>query len=235
MFDSAVLFFMLRIWQKIKKLFLEVIYPINCLGCGHEGTWLCKDCEKKLPRDSGYMSLIDFSPSYLEAIIMASDWQNVVLQKTIHAYKYNFAQELSLVLAKLLIIKINLLAEVYPAIKDFILVGVPLHRKRRAWRGFNQAELLAELVGQELKMTASSNLIKRIKNTKPQVKLNSWGREKNIKGAFKVNLKDLEMIKDRNIILIDDVMTTGATMNECARVLKEAGVKIIWGLAVARG
>jgi len=222
-------------WPQIKNIFWEVIYPINCLGCGKENIWLCQECEAKLPRDGGYMSLIDFLPSHLEAIMIASDWQNEVLQKIIHAYKYNFAQELSLVLAKLLIVKINLLATVYPEVKDFVLVGVPLHKKRRAWRGFNQANLLAELVSRELDMALSENLIKRVKNTKPQVKLNSWARQKNISGAFKVNLREVEAIKNKNIILIDDVMTTGATMNECARVLKEAGVKIVWGLAVARG
>lgn len=222
-------------WQKIKKIFLEIIYPINCLGCGQAGVWLCPECEGKLPQDISYLSLIDFKPSYLEAISLASDWQNKVIQKVIHAYKYSFAQELSLVLARLLKAKLNLLVEAYPLVKEFVLVPVPLHKKRRAWRGFNQAQILAERVGQELAMTVAKDLIKRIRNTRPQVKLNSQARQKNINGAFKVNLSELAAVKNKGVILIDDVMTTGATMNECAHVLKEAGIKTVWGLAVARG
>ena len=113
-----------------------------------------------------------------------------------------------------------------------LVVPVPLSRKRRRWRGFNQAELLARAVAQNYGLTLDSNNLIRIKHKKPQAKLNEIHRLANVKECFAWRGGDLNK---KNIILVDDVVTTGATLNECAKVLKAAGAGQVWGLVVAKG
>jgi competence protein ComFC len=122
-------------------------------------------------------------------------------------------------------------------LSESLITFVPLNPWRRRWRGFNQSELLA------VKLTKLWNLkcvklLKRVKNTKKQVGLKRVQRLKNLKEAFKVEretAKQLTAKQKSKIIIIDDVMTTGATLEECAKVLKDAGFRRVYGLVVARG
>lgn len=218
-------------FKRIKQIILEIFFPIRCLDCGKDNEWLCEECFQNLKLNNNFFETIDWQPSYLDGFFVAADWQDKILQKIIHCYKYNFSQELAQVLAKLLIIKIKHLLVLYPEIKNYILAPVTLHKKRLTWRGFNQAELLVRNLAQELAMKMETGFLKRIKNTQAQVKLNRKKRAKNIAQAFIV-LKD---VQGQEILLVDDVITTGATMNECAKVLKQAGAKSVYGLCVARG
>ncbi len=217
--------------RKLRQIILDILFPIECLSCGQADVWLCAECFKKLPLRSGYFEPLDFEPLFLDGFLIGSEWEDKIVQKLIHQYKYNFSQELSQPLAEILAKKLLAIFEIYPEIKNFVLLPVPLHRRRFFWRGFNQAELLARLVAEKFDLPLETNLIKRIKNTSPQVKLKSEARRKNIAGAFKCQ----PGMTAENVILVDDVITTGATMNELARVLKESGVKKVYGLAVARG
>jgi len=243
----------------MRKLILDVLFPIECLGCGQENVWLCEECLNKLEITKGYFIPNDYKPSDIDGFCIATDWENELLQEVIHKFKYNFAQELAEPLGGLLIKKLAGVLEVYPELRVFEIVPVPLHRKRLAWRGFNQAELLAQEVANKFDMQLNKSVLKRIKNTSPQVKLKSEMRAQNIAGAFGVLvgcgknfplltkegvrgslIKDLPhpsllLIKERRYLLIDDVITTGATMNECARILKENGAEKVYGLALARG
>ncbi len=217
--------------EKIRQIILEIFFPVTCLDCGQDGEWLCEQCFNNLKLDNNFLETVDFKPSFLDGFFVAANWQDKILQKVIHSYKYNFSQELSLILARLLLIKTKHLLKIYPEIQNFILMPVPLHKKRLTWRGFNQAELLAEILAKELCMILDIFSLKRIKNTRPQVGLNGLRRAENINKAF-ATYGD---VSDKEIILVDDVLTTGATMNECAKVLKQAGVKRVYGLCVARG
>jgi len=131
---------------------------------------------------------------------------------------------------------------------ETIIVPVPLHKKRYNWRGFNQAFLLSEHIADKFKLEVYDNFLIRKKNTKPQTKIkSSKERKENIRGAFvfeinnenkngqaqKIVESDINL-KNKNIILIDDVCTTSATLDECAKELKKAGAKTAWGLVVAR-
>ena len=120
---------------------------------------------------------------------------------------------------------------VYSELREVTLLPIPLHKKRKAWRGFNQAELLAEILAENFNVDLRGDLLKRIKNTKPQVGLKSLKRAENISGAFQV----MGEARGQTFLLLDDVITTGSTMNECAHVLKQAGADKVYGLAVARG
>ncbi|MCJ7508243.1 MAG: hypothetical protein MUO85_05870 [candidate division Zixibacteria bacterium] len=113
---------------------------------------------------------------------------------------------------------------------DF-LIPVPLHPSRKRKRGFNQSEILALEISQKLSLPTLKDVLKRKKRTKDQTTLNAKEREENVKGAF--SIRDEDKILDKQIILVDDVMTTGATLKECARTLVEAGAREIVGLTVA--
>jgi ComF family protein len=113
-----------------------------------------------------------------------------------------------------------------------LLIPVPLHIKRLRDRGFNQSLLLAKEMGEKYNLPVKFSLLKRSKFTLTQTGLNKAEREKNIKGAFVVAKK--EKVTGKNIILIDDVYTTGATVNECARVLLKAGAQKVSVLTLSR-
>ena len=113
---------------------------------------------------------------------------------------------------------------------DF-LIPVPLHPSRKRKRGFNQSEILALAISEKIGLPVLKDVLKRKKRTKDQTTLNAKQREENVRGAFSV--KNEDRIVDKQIILVDDVMTTGATLKECARNLFEAGAKEVLGLTVA--
>jgi ComF family protein len=114
------------------------------------------------------------------------------------------------------------------------LVPVPLHRWRLAKRRFNQSALLAQALGKEMSIPCLSGALMRIRATPTQGHLQAGARHKNVKNAFAVNEKMKDRIRGRNIVLIDDVFTTGATMNECTKVLYQAGAGRVDLLTLAR-
>jgi ComF family protein len=115
---------------------------------------------------------------------------------------------------------------------DFILIPIPLEKKKLKWRGFNQSEEIGKKLAENLKIPIFSNVLFKIKETRPQVELSEKERRENIRGCFLVKNKDL--IKNKKILLLDDVFTTGSTMEEAAKTLKEAGAKEIVGIVLAR-
>jgi ComF family protein len=112
-----------------------------------------------------------------------------------------------------------------------IIIPVPLHIKKLKWRGFNQAELIAQVVSSNADIKINCHDLIKIKHNGPQTKLKADKRRKNVHGAYRWVGKK---IKNKNIILIDDVITTGATLNECAKILKKNGANEIWGLVLAK-
>ncbi len=113
-----------------------------------------------------------------------------------------------------------------------LFIPVPLHIKRLRERGFNQSLLLAKEMGKKHNLPVNFSLLKRCKSTLTQTGLNKAEREKNVKGAFVI--ADRKKVAGENIILIDDVYTTGATLNECAKVLLEAGAQKVAVLTLSR-
>jgi ComF family protein len=109
---------------------------------------------------------------------------------------------------------------------------VPLHRRRLAKRGFNQSLFLAKYAAEGLSIPLSLDGLVRVRDTRPQVDLDPAEREENVKGAFAVERP--EEFKDKRVLLLDDVYTTGATVRECAKVIKKAGADAVYVLTVAR-
>lgn len=113
-----------------------------------------------------------------------------------------------------------------------LVMPIPLHRSRLHFRGFNQALLLAAPIARRFSVTLCYDNLYRIRPTRPQVELSGMDRVRNVAGAF--GLMRPQMVENTTILLIDDVFTTGATMNECARVLKHAGAVQVKALTLAR-
>lgn len=195
---------------------------------------------------------------FLAGVWLATDYDSLALAKIIKNYKYNLIKDLDKVLARFLILfcqesldNFNLIKQAknshnffnYSPLKlpnilfnfsQIIVMPVPLSKKRLRWRGFNQSELLATEFAKHFSLNLNSSDLIRSRHTKPQTKLKEIERKENVKNCFAVvgNGGDL---KNKIILLIDDVVTTGSTLNECAKVLKQAGAREVWGLAVAKG
>jgi ComF family protein len=154
------------------------------------------------------------------------------VQRLIHAFKYPpFLRDLAKPLALSIIAHINLLNKpIYP---PDIICPIPLHKRRLKWRGYNHAEELAKQLGQAFSLPVVADALIKRKHTTPQVSLDREERLRNMKGVFEV--QNPQAIAAKNILLVDDVYTTGATMEECARVLKRAGATRVFGAVVARG
>jgi competence protein ComFC len=147
------------------------------------------------------------------------------LRQLIHLFKYGRIRTLSAPLGRLL-------ARALPREQTFdVIVPMPLHWRKRWQRGFNQAELLAREIGRRTQ-TPVRNALRRVRNTASQAGLTSAKRRDNVSGAFQV--KKRMILDGRRVLLIDDVMTTGATAASCARALKRAGAPQVTLLTLAR-
>ncbi len=242
-------------FRKVKKFILDIIFPIECLNCGKEGTWLCDNCKKKIilkekqycfnckiENDFGHFCFNCKKYYALNGIFIASDYENEIVAKVIRTLKYKFIQEMAEILSQILVDFIEKMKNdkksvlppyVLRDLENVLVTSVPLYYKRLHWRGFNQAELIAKSFSHKLNLEFDPNLLLRVKHNKPQVELPEMQRKINLKNSFKLINK--KKVKDRNIIIIDDVATTGSTLNECAKALRQNKKQEIWGLVVAKG
>lgn len=228
--------------KKISNLIdwmLDWVWPKNCFGCDTEGKWFCNDCLKKIkilrkqkcPICRNYNKLGNVcnscrSVTSLDRLIVCCKGSDL-LRDLIHSFKYQDIKGLDGVLVDFF----------EKAVKDCVcdlITWVPLSKERYNWRGYNQSAILAKELSIRLKVK-SENLILRIVNTKPQVKLSKDERLKNVEGAFRASPDLLWKVKDKTILLVDDVATTLSTLNECAKILKNCGAKNVWGVVLARG
>jgi len=213
----------------MKTFILDFLFPRQCLFCKKEGSHCCPDCLSVISITAHPSPLR--ASSNLSGLFCAASFEDRFVQQLIHAFKYEpFIRNLAKPLALLIVSHIALLNN--PISPPDVICPVPLHKKRLKWRGYNHAEELAKQLGYAFSVPVAPNMLARVKHTNPQVNLNRKQRLKNMKGAFEV--KNQELLQGKTILLVDDVFTTGATMEECARVLKKAGVKKVFGAVVAR-
>ena len=235
---------------KLKNIILYLIFPRTCFNCNidlpleNQG-FLCNDCLKKLKKPGPIIcqrcgiTLKDGGAHCFNcrgtkaklfkcSLIRSALDFNEPSRALIHGLKYekyiNIAKFLAPLMQKTLLENPDFLEAEY-------FVPVPIHKKRFKKRGFNQAEILAQELS-ALTNIPTLNALTRIKNTKSQTKLTKKERATNIKEAF-VCSKPKE-IKKKAIILIDDVCTTGATLEECAKVLKKAGAREVYALCATK-
>jgi len=127
----------------------------------------------------------------------------------------------------------EVLQKVIGASDNMWITCVPLHPLRLNVRGYNQGELLGRGIAQGLGMRANFVFMRRSRDTRPQFELKKEEREKNIQGAFELKKRYRDKIKGKAIFIVDDVFTSGATLRECGKILKEAGATQVFGLAFA--
>jgi ComF family protein len=217
----------------------ELFFPTRCLGCGRRGVLLCSTCGPMLPwltiavcprcakqsisgRLCGRCSL-----PYLASIRAACTFDGVI-RTAIHRFKFRHTRYLAPFLAQVMA---QSLAR--RPIQADLLVPVPMSPSRRRERGYNHSELLAAALARLTTLPEPSpELLAKSKETRPQVGLSAVERRKNLRGAFAC--PSPELLAGRRCLLIDDVITTGATLNACAQPLIEAGAKRVMGLVVAR-
>lgn len=228
----------------LKETIVDLIFPKFCLGCEKEGEWLCRNCSQKIlevetqvcPECSRISPLGRYCKRHqkrwgISGIIVATYYEEGPIKELIHNFKYNHIFELGPVLGEYLVkvLKKNdkLLAG------NLLITAVPLHFWRRSQRGFNQSEILADYLSSRLELPKNFKILRKIRLTSPQVKFSGAKRRENLKNSF-VFTKKINFL-GRTLIIVDDVTTTGTTLNECARVLRKAGAKKVWGLVVSKG
>jgi ComF family protein len=208
---------------------LNLVFPINCICCGKNNVNLCIKCLSLFP---------EAERESLEWVFPLYDYRHPPVKKAIWLLKYKGKRGFSKIFAEIMYGRIMEELSDFIIFNNFqkpILVPIPLSKKRIHERGFNQVSLIcAELVklDKNQNFILEKNTLTKIKNGEHQANIeNRQERLKNIIGSFSV--KNPENIEGRNIILIDDVTTTGATLNEAKKTLRKAGAKKIIAFTVA--
>ncbi len=205
----------------------DLLFPKLCVDCQEEGNWLCEKCLKIILNLKELSQENNKAVSSLDRVTALFSYGENTISRLIQMFKYNYLIELEDVFKK--IISTSKLDYIE---KDFVVVPVPLHLRRERERGFNQSKILANLFAEKFGLDISTDL-RRAVYTKQQAKLSGEARRNNLKDVFVFDRG--EKAVPEKVLLIDDVYTTGATMEECAKALKNAGVKVVWGLVMARG
>lgn len=217
---------------------LDLLLPLNCVVCGKEGQYICDGCEADLPRlkrpyclicaDPGVPQLCSwcYETSPRVDAIRAPYIYDGPVRDMVRDLKYRNVRAVAPALAGLLAKYLE--RNPYPVAA---LVPIPLHSKRLRQRGYNQSELVAKELSKLMGIPLATDLIRRVRNTRPQIEMETPDdRKRNIQGAFECTGN----VEGISILLIDDVVTTGNTMSACAGELKAMGAGSIWGLALAR-
>jgi ComF family protein len=235
----------------LKNIILDSLFPVFCLSCQKEGFWLCEKClaETKILdfqvcpaceeviTDKGFLCYFcrETRKSRLDGLIAAVSYDDPVARKMVHNFKYRFIGDISESLAELIF---RALVRNDIALPDFV-VPVPLHPKRLRWRGFNQSLLLAQHISKEISPMMEIDILDILQRkyyNAPQMNVKNYReRLENVKNIFGLKSDiNFDLVKNKNILLIDDIATTGATLEECAKVLKLAGAKKVFAAVVAR-
>jgi competence protein ComFC len=207
----------------------DLIFPLNCISCKEKGSDLCLKCLNSFPEAERE------SASWIFPLF---DYRNPSMKKAIWLLKYKGKKRLAKVFAEAMYARIleelGDLAQ-FNNFREPILIPIPLAPRRKRERGFNQALLICEKLiklDKNINFKLEKNILIKPKDTEHQAKIGDRNKRlKNIIGSFVV--KNQELIKNKNIILIDDVTTTGATLNEAKKMLKRTGVKKVIAFTIA--
>jgi ComF family protein len=230
----------MRLLQALKAFILNTLFPPVCVSCKKEGDFLCEECLKNLDKKKicplYYKTEKDPDFHYMDGVIYALDYaKNLQIQAAVKQLKYRFTQELAEYFGDMIAEKIGELNMAKN--RKIIFIPVPLHRKRLNYRGFNQAEIIANAVARRIPDDRAEiiSLLTRERETQQQAKLNKEERHKNLKGAFIMSTKIVHQYSSKNLyFLVDDVCTTGSTLENCAEVLRANGFEKVYGLVIAR-
>jgi len=227
-------------WAEVGGAALDFLFPRQCVGCGRTGDFFCASCRRSLPRIAGPVCPRCGRPqpsgiacpacvnwqSPLEGIRSPFRFDGAVRQ-AVHQLKYGNLRALAAPLG-------DFLADFLTTagITADVIVPVPLHPKRLRERGYNQSALLARRLGEKAGLPVVTGCLVRVKPTPPQARTAAVAeRRRNMAGAFACRNGQL---KDQQVLLVDDVATSGATLDAAAAALKAGGAASVWGLTLAR-
>ena len=232
--------------RQIKDGLLDLLFPPRCVGCGRLGSWLCTACLEEIEfirppicprcgrplvelasvRHGGELCrLCQRSPLQIDGIRSVVYFEGTMRQ-AIHRFKYANLRHLALPLGEMM----SAYWEENPLPAE-VIVPVPLHESRLRERGYNQAALLAHVLGERIGLPVSEDTLARVRETLPQVELSAQERKENVRDAFRC-LDD--GLAGRQVLLVDDVCTTGSTLEACSLALRQGGARSIWALTLAR-
>ena len=226
-------------WDGLRDQFLSLLFPPRCVGCRRTGAWLCVECLDQIPLveppfcarcgdrvvADGLCARCQSSPLQIERIRSAAYFEGV-LRKAMHGFKYRRRTALAGPLG-------GLMAACWAqhSMPVDVIVPVPLHAARLRQRGYNQAALLAREMARRVGLVVDERTLVRQRATAPQIKLDARQRKENVRDAFYCSCNALA---GRRVLLIDDVCTTGATLEACAVALYEGGARSVQALTLAR-
>ena len=226
--------------------FLTLLYPPRCLVCKALGTsGLCAACAGKITSvatpfcfvcghtlsDSRCTNCAAQTPAFRRCRSLGV--YDGVLRHAIHQFKYRDRPQLAGPLGHLLADYARVQASDLNHLRFDTLLPVPMHPVRQRIRGYNQSERLARILGAELSLPLLPNVLVRVRPTRPQVGLSGEARRTNLRGAF--NVKQPDLVCGKTLLLIDDVVTSGSSLHECAVVLDAAGAQAVYALPLAAG
>jgi len=227
-------------------MLLNFLFPRLCYLCRKPGLYFCTSCQKKLssPKNQhcfgcskktilGYTHPSCRSTYFPDLSISLFDYQGPI-RSALHNLKHHFVSDLA---KEFSLLTTNRLKGKHADLlthwqkQNFVLLPVPLHRRRHNYRGFNQTEILGKLIAENLKLQYK-NLLIRSRSTRPQYKLSKKERLRNLKKAFSFSKK--EHPTPQNYLLFDDIFTTGTTLSACCRVLNRNKALNVHALTLAR-
>jgi ComF family protein len=235
--------------EKAKNVMLNVLFPVVCFGCGKEGTYtyICKQCEVFMV-EAAFVCPVCQHGSFtgerhqhckarygLDGLIGIWEYEGFVKQ-CISQIKY---QGVTHAIGEIVERAFGVMAQntqradiflSFLLSEDTFLTYVPMAKSKEKKRGFNQAVCLAREIGKITKKEVLP-LLQKIRDTHSQTELDKKQRLENVKGSFQLQS---EIQIPKNVVLVDDVWTTGATLKECCKVLKRAGAENVWGFTLAR-
>jgi len=225
---------------RLAQAFLDVLFPPRCVGCGAQGSFLCSACREAMPRAlpprcplcwqperRGEMCgrCAQAPPAFAGA--RSLHLYEGAVRDTVHALKYNHLSALARPMGEMMAVYLE--AEALPV---DLVVPVPLFGRRQRVRGYNQSALLAREVARLRGLPLAERGLARRRDTPPQARsVDAEARRRNVAGAF---AGEGRRVEGRRVLLIDDVMTTGATLDACAQALRHAGAASVWALTFAR-
>lgn len=214
---------------------LDLIFPSRCIICrqllnSNVPIHICSKCITEVEfynKDIVPLSLGGGIRSYCDGVVCVGKYQHS-LKKALRDYKFNDRPSFYRAFGELIADKINRVLIQYPL---DVIVPVPMSRKRKAQRGYNQAALIATKASQILSVPLDARSIVKVKDTLRQSSLGRQERLTNLNDAFQV-LSTYPYL-GKTVVLIDDIITTGSTLNECSKALKAAGAKYVFGAVIA--
>jgi ComF family protein len=227
--------------------FIDFIFPKKCVVCRKHGSYLCSKCFSYLSFDAKSLCLLCNNPTFnnlthprcsrkygIDGCFSALSY-NKTVQKLIFSFKYKpYLTDLKVVLTELFYESIIQNEQFQQQIKKgrWLMVPIPLSKSKLRKRGYNQAEILATELSKKFNFPVQ-NLLVRTRETKTQVGLTNLQRKLNVQNAFSIKTENAKL-KTKNILLVDDIATTGSTLLEASKVLKKAGADKVFGLTLAR-